>query len=146
MKVPAAFHKVSPFWARTMSAAKTIKTLPGYKYVDGRGQAHQVQSEDGMHNLGDGGSCAVGEAHGMTARYWDGHILEEQCDDCSFYSQTFYGILCGSHDHEGNRKGQLSMLVLDFTEHWKAKHDPLIGVIPEIEPVEILADQIKAKQ
>ena len=147
MKVPAAFYNVSPYWAKAIGAAKTVRSLAGYEGKDSRGEYNETTSEDGMHNLKDAASCIVGEAYGMSDKYWDRRVAEEQCSTCGNYSKKFYNILVGDYDSVGNRKQLVQDNIQGFTKHWRDEHDPLIGVVPDvdIQADEQLADQIKAK-
>ncbi len=151
MKVPAAFYNVSPYWAKAIGDAKTVRDLAGFKGYDEHTNYHETQTKDGMHNLSQGGSCIVGEAHGMSAEYWNVGDNLHPCEDCSMYSRKFYDILVGEYDHLGNRKQLIQDNIQGFTMHWRGEHDPLIGIVPHVDIVqdeplkEHLAGQIKAK-
>jgi hypothetical protein len=130
MKVPAAFHQVSPKWANVIREAKTVKDLTGFrdKYGD-HGYGHGFGGD-----IQHGANCVVGEAHMFSDAYWN------ECVECSNFSERFGNIMIGTLDEYGNRKQQLMQNIDDFTNHWREAHNPLIGVTPDVEP-----EAIKAK-
>ena len=119
IKVPTAFFEVSPYWAKTISEAKTVKDLQGFNGSSSCGDGTR-------HNIQDPQTCIVGEAHHAQFN-WD------DCKQCSEFSSRFGSILDGGHDGHGNRKHQLIQNVKDFTDHWRTEHNPLIHLDIETE-------------
>ena len=122
MKVPAAFFEVSPQWARVISEAKTVKELSGFVDHNGR-MLSDGHGFDG--NIQNYNQCIVGEAHHF-------NFADNTCHECRVFSDRFGAILHGAHDGHGNRKQQLMQNIEDFTNHWRDKHNPMIGIKPEI--------------
>lgn len=126
VKVPTAFFEVSPYWAKTISEAKTVKDLAGC-YIDGK----KLDNDNGSgHNIQDSQTCIVGEAYHAEFD-WDG------CDECSSFSSRFGSILEGGYDNHGNRKQQLVQNVKDFTDHWRTVHNPMVNIDTEDEQIPV---------
>lgn len=123
MKVPTAFFEVSPYWAKTISEAKTVKDLQGFNgsHSCGDGTIHNIQNPQ---------TCIVGEAYHEKFDW-------EDCKECSAFSSRFGAILDGRHDSTGNRKKQLVQNVKDFTDHWRTIHNPLVEIDTETEKIPV---------
>ena len=132
--IPAAFKDVSPSWHAVFSECKNMNDLNQL--------CRDSDDQSGM-TLGHGANCVVGEAYMWKEPYWiSENPRPEECSDCSRMSGLFNHIITGENDDHGPRKAQMLANIKDFTDHWKAEHNPLIGTKIELEPSEI---EVKTK-
>jgi hypothetical protein len=122
--IPAAFFEVSPFWAKVMSEAKTIRDIEGH--LDDNGKERSIS--DPQH-------CIVGEAYHDAFKVREGDY--GGCKECHDFSWRFGQIMHGEHDGRGNRKQQMLQNVKDFTDHWRAEHNPLLEMDTDTEPITV---------
>lgn len=122
--IPAAFFEVSPYWAKTLSEAKTVRDIEDA--IDESGVERSISNPQ---------HCIVGEAYHDAFKCKDGDY--KGCKECHNFSWRFGAIMQGDHDGTGNRKQQMLQNVKDFTDHWRAEHNPLLDQELETEKIPI---------